>query len=184
VTELRYSDAMAAARLISTPVTVVTAYDKQSDKTLATISTVSYTQLDPLTLSSGVLIKSRIGRAILESGAYAVSVVAFEQLALLEKMSLLSTGQDVDKLTAAGFERARFKGSGLEYIKDCLAAFSLKLVGQVELENYVAIIGVVTEVDHLEDPQAHKLTPLIRYNRCYGPTDKARLKEAIDSYPV
>jgi flavin reductase (DIM6/NTAB) family NADH-FMN oxidoreductase RutF len=184
VPDLRFSDSMAAARLISTPVTVVTTYDKQSDKTLAMISTVSYAQLEPLTLSSGVLIKSRTGRAILESGAFAVSVVAFEQLPALEKMSLLSTGQDIDKLTAAGFEKARFKGSGLEYIKDCLAAFSLKLVGKVELENYVAIIGLVTEAAHLEDPQAHKLTALIRYNRCYGPIDKARLKEAIDSYPI
>ncbi len=184
MSDLKFSDAMASARLISAPVTVVSAFDPQSQKTLATISTVSYVQLDPLTLSSGVVARSRTGRAILETGAFAVSVVAFEQLPLLEKMSLLSAGQDIDKLTAAGFEKSRFTGSGIEYIKDCLAAFSLKLVGKVELENYVAIIGLVTEVTHLEDPLENKLTPVIRYNRCYGPIDKARLKEGIDSYPI
>jgi len=184
VTELGYAEAIAAAKLIASPVTVVTTYDRQSQKTLAMISTVSYAQLDPLTLSSGVLKKSHTGRAIFESGVFAVSVVAYEQLDKLEKMSLLSSGQDQDKLSAAGFEKARFADSGLEYIKDCLAAFSLKLVGQVDLENYVAIVGVVTEVVHLEDPQANNLTALIRYNRCYGPIDKGRLKEAIDSYPI
>lgn len=184
MSDLKFSDAMASARLISAPVTVVTAYDPQSKKTLATISTVSYVQLDPLTISSGVLARSRTGRAILETGTFAASIVAFEQLPLLEKMSMLSAGQDIDKLTAAGFEKSQFEGSGLEYIKNCLAAFSLKLVGKVELENYVAIIGRVTETYHLEDPMANKLTPVIRYNRCYGPIDKARLKEGIDSYPI
>jgi len=184
MTELRYSQAIGAAKLIASPVTVVTAFDSQSAKTLAMISTVSYAQLEPLTLSSGVLKKSRTGRAIFESGKFAVSVVAYEQLEKLEKMSLLSAGQDQDKLSAAGFEKSQFAGSGLEYIKDSLAAFSLKLVGQVELENYVAIIGVVTEAVHLEDPQASNLRALIRYNRCYGPIDKDRLKEAIDSYPI
>lgn len=184
MTEPRFSEAMAAARLISSPVTIVTTYDKQSDKTLAMISTVSYAQLEPLSLSSGVVKKSRTGRAIFESGVFAVSVVSYEQLDRLEKMSLLSAGQDQDKLSAAGFEKARFAESGLEYVKDCLAAFSLTLVGKVELENYVAIVGKVTEVMHLEDQHADSLTALIRYNRCYGPIDKARLKEAIDSYPI
>ncbi|MBS1992740.1 MAG: flavin reductase [Cyanobacteria bacterium SZAS LIN-2] len=184
MTELRYSEAMAAAMLISSPVTVVTTFDKPTEKTLAMISTVSYAQLEPLALSSGVLKKSRTGRAIIESGVFAVSVVAHEQLSKLESMSLLSAGQDQDKLSAAGFEKAKFAGSGLEYIKDCLAAFSLKLVGQVELENYIALVGVVTEVMHLEDSQKNNLTALIRYNRCYGPIDKGRLKAAIDSYPI
>jgi flavin reductase (DIM6/NTAB) family NADH-FMN oxidoreductase RutF len=184
MTDVNFARSIAAAKLISSPVTVVTTFDKPSQKTLAMISTVSYAQLDPLALSTGVLKKSRTGRAIFDSGIFAVSVMSFEQLASLEKMSLLSTGQDVDKLTAAGFEKAQFEGSGLEYVKDSLAAFSLTVAGHVDLENYVAIVGKVVEAVHLKDPQANRLTPLIRYNRCYGPIDKDRLKEAIDSYPV
>jgi flavin reductase (DIM6/NTAB) family NADH-FMN oxidoreductase RutF len=175
---------MQAARLISSPACVITTIEKQSDKTLAMISTVSYAQLDPLTLSSGVLKKSRTGKAIFDSGIFAVSVMSFDQLALVEKMSLLSGGQDVDKLTSVGFEKARFEKSGLEYVKGSLAAFALELVGHVDLESYVAIVGRVTETAHLKEMQAERLTPLIRYNRCYGPLDKTKLKDAIDSYPI
>lgn len=169
---------LEAARLIACPVTLLTALSKGEDR--AMISSISYANLEPLILTTTLAQTSNTGRAILESRAMAVSLLAEKDLTKVEK---LSTSKAADKLQDAGFNIGRLD-NGLAYAADALAVFDVEIIEQVSLEKYIAVLARVRQVLINDNSQAG--LPLIRYNRSWTSINCDSLQKglAVDHYPV
>lgn len=187
-----------AVRKLACPVVLLTvASSDASEIDRAIVTSVSYSNLSPLVLSTPVSQHSRTGKILIAEKRFAISILAYDHLTCVEKFSEAQLADSAEAtceslLISSGFQIER-SASGFLVVKNTqtielavkgVIAFDSEAQsstnGDAEKGAYVLIIGAATAV--AGEPLDSR--PLIRYNRKYVTLDENSFAAGNDKYPV
>ncbi|MFE6719667.1 flavin reductase family protein [Streptomyces albidoflavus] len=162
----------ACMRLFPTGVALLTAGRGDTAVGMAVNSVVSVSLAPPLILVS-VHRAARIGRPLLDEGAFALSFLTAEQTALTRTFAAADRPAGALTVSLLG---GVFKDSGVPFLADASATIECALHSTVPVEDHVLVIGRVTTA---ELHPARSL-PQVSYQGTFTTVRTARRKEHAD----
>lgn len=143
------------------------------------VSTVSYCDLYPLTLTACLNKNSSTAKLILQKEKFLVSYLADSHSQALEIFAA--------KKDCSGFRLAQYQEEQTVFIEDALFAFAARLTGKIEHQSSFSIYfqseNTLPVILPLRENHEKTRSPLIRYNRSYAKLAPERIPSK-DNYPV